>query len=186
MTTADTYTADAVELDEANDLDRIILFAFNEAMEKLEQGGELEPFTIILHGENLHVETHPGEDVEECFESAALAVQQLAHVLDAYVFAYDGYVATDEGKRDAIIAERGMPGEELAEVFAVLYTLDEEGDGALDFEEGIYDLGLAASLLVEEEDAGDDLDEFFAPGDKPDDASLDSEALNDEPGEPQV
>jgi hypothetical protein len=156
----DSYTADTVELDEANDLDKVLMFALDEATEKLSQGGELEPFTVILHGDNLHVETHPGEDVAECFNSAAQAAKMLAHVMTAYVFAYDGYVNTDEGACDAIIVERGMPGEEEAEAFAVLYNLDEEGDGELSFEEGIYDLGMVASLLSDEELTSDDLEEL--------------------------
>jgi hypothetical protein len=84
----------------------------------------------------------------------------LEHVLDAYVFAYDGYVSTNEGIRDAIIVERGKPGEETAEAFATLYTLDEEGDGTLHFEEGVYDLGEAASLLQGVEATSEDLEEL--------------------------
>ncbi len=156
----DSHTADAIELDETNDLDKIILYALDEATEKLEQSGELEPFTVILNGENLFIESHPGEDAVECFNSAAEAVKLLAHVMDAYVFAYDGYVTTSSGARDAIIAERARPGDETAEVFAILYTLDEEGDGTLSFEEGIYDLGSAASLLQDEAVTADDLEEL--------------------------
>lgn len=156
----DTHTADAATLDEANALDKIVLYALDEAMEKLEQAGEFEPFTVILHGENLHVESHPGEDAVDCFNAATTAVNLLAHVMQAYVFAYDGYVNTDSGTRDALIAERGIPGEESAQAFAILYTIDEEGDGSLSFEEGIYDLGSASSLLDGEEASEEDLDEL--------------------------
>ncbi|MCL2808223.1 MAG: hypothetical protein FWD27_08770 [Coriobacteriia bacterium] len=155
-----SHTADAREFDENNDYDKIILFALNDAVEKLEQGGELEPFTVVLHNENLHVETHPGEDVAECFNSAAAAVQLLAHVMDAYVFVYDGYITTDTGTRDAVIAERGKPGDEEAEAFAILYTLDEEGEGSLSFDEGVYDLGPAPLLLQDEEVSSNDLEEL--------------------------
>jgi len=156
----DKDTAVVVELDENNDLDKLVLYALSEAAEKLEQAGELEPFTVVLHGEDLFVENHPGEDVVECFNSAAATVKLLVPVMSAYVFAYDGYVSTDEGTRDAIIAERGKPGDEMAEAFALLYTLDEEGEGSLDFEEGIYSLGPVSSLLLEEEVSSDDLDEL--------------------------
>jgi len=154
------YTAEAAELNEADDLDKIVLFALDEAMEKLEQNGELEPFTVILHDDNLHVESHPGEDAIECFNAATIAVQTLAHVLKAYVFAYDGYINTGADTRDAIIAERGKTDSETAEAFAILYTIDEEGDGSLTFEEGIYSLGPAPSLLLGEEATSDDLDEI--------------------------
>ncbi len=157
---SDSYTASAAELDESNALDKIVLYALDEAMEKLEQSGELEPFTVILHNENLHVESHPGEDAVECFNAAATAVQTLAHVMDAYVFAYDGYLTTDSGTQDAIIVERGKPENETAEAFAILYTLDESDDGSLTFEEGIYDLGPASSLLEGTPATDDDLDEL--------------------------
>ena len=154
------YIAEGAELNESNALDKIVLLALDEAMEKFEQGGELEPFTVILHGDNLHIESHPGEDAAEYFNAAAKAVQNLAHVMQAYVFAYDGYIETDEGIRDALIAERGTPESETADAFAILYTLDEEGDGTITFEEGIYDLGLASSLLYSDEATADDLDEL--------------------------
>lgn len=160
MADQEDYTAEAAELNEENALDKIVLFALDEAMVKLEQDGELEPFTIVLHDDNLHIETHPGEDAIECFNAAAMAVQLLAHVMDAYVFAYDGYINTDSGTRDAIIAERGIPDDEAAEAFAILYTLDEEGDGSITFEEGIYDLGPAPLLLGSAQASIDDLDEF--------------------------
>jgi len=158
--TQEDYTVEAAELNEADALDKIVLFALDEAMAKLEQGGELEPFTIVLHDDNLLIETHPGEDAIECFNAAAAAVQLMAHVMDAYVFAYDGYISTDSGTRDAIIAERGKPDSEAAEAFAILYNLDEEGDGSITFEEGIYDLGPASSLLLGVQASIDDLDEL--------------------------
>lgn len=156
----DSHTANAAELDDSNALDKIVLYALDEAMEKLEQNGELEPFTIILHNENLHIESHPGEDAVECFNAASQAVQNLGHVLDAYAFAYDGYVSTDTGTRDALVVERGRPGNETAEAFAVLYSFDESGEGSLTFEEGIYDLGPASSMLNGAMATEDDLDEL--------------------------
>jgi len=157
---AEDYIADAAELNESNALDKVVLFALDEAMVKLEQNGELEPFTVVLHGDNLHIESHPGEDAVECFNAATTAVKHLAHVMEVYVFAYDGYISTDTGTKDAIIAERGRPDSDSAEAFAVLYTLDEEGDGSLTFEEGIYNLGPASSLLSAAEATSDDLDEL--------------------------
>ena len=45
--------------------------------------------------------------------------------LAAYAFCYDGYVDTDEGQKDALIAEGGLPGEEQGYAFGYLY--DEDG-----------------------------------------------------------
>ena len=156
----DNNTASTTELDETKALDKIVLYALEEAREKLEQSGELEPFTIILHGENLHIENHPGEDVEECFNAASEAVERLAHVADAYVIAYDGYINIDDETRDAIIAERGKPGEETAEAFATLYTIDEEGEGSIVFEEELYSIGLAPSILQGDALTKEDLEEL--------------------------
>ncbi|MDR1088630.1 MAG: hypothetical protein LBL23_05105 [Coriobacteriales bacterium] len=153
-----SHTASAAALDESKDLDKIVLYALDEAMEKLEQKGELEPFTVILHGGNLRVESHPGEDAVECFNAASTALQLLAHLMDAYVFAYDGYISTDSDTRDAIIVERGRPGAAEAEAYAVLYTLDEGEGGVLSFEEGIYDLGPASSMLQGAPATSDDLE----------------------------
>lgn len=157
---SESHAASAAALNEENPLDKIVLYALDEAVEKLEQGGDLEPFTVILHGDNLHVETHPGDDVLACFATAAAAVERMAHVAEAYVFAYDGYISTDEGTKDAIIAERGRPGKEVAQAYALLYTIDEEGDGSISFEEGIYDLGEAPSMLQGEPPTEDDLEEL--------------------------
>lgn len=156
----ESYTADAAELDETNNLDKIVLYALDEAMEKLKQSGEVEPFTVILHEENLFVESHPGDDAVECFNAAAAAVKLLEHAMDAYVFVYDGYITTDTGTSDALIAERARPEDETAQAFAILYTSEEEGEGTLIFEEGVYDLGSAASLLRGAEVTSDDLDEL--------------------------
>jgi len=154
------YTADAAELNESHALDKIVLFALDEAIEKLEQSGEMEPFTVILHGDNLQVESHPGEDAVECFNAAAATVQRLAHIMDAYVFVYDGYINTDSGTKDALIAERGTPDANRAEAFAILYTMGEAEEGSLTFEEGIYALGPVSSLLFDVEVSSDDLDEL--------------------------
>lgn len=156
----DSHTANAAALDESNAHDKIVLYALDEAMEKLEQNGEIEPFTVILHGDNLHVESHPGEDAVECFNAASEAVRLMEHVAEAYVFAYDGYITTDTGAQDAIIAERGTPGGSTAEAFAILYTIDEEGDGSLSFEEGVYDLGEAPTMLQDHLISEDDLEEI--------------------------
>ena len=143
----ETYIANAVELDESKDLDKLVFIALDDASEKLEQSGQIEPFSIVLHNENLHFESYLGEDEDEWRSAASTAISQLAHVMEAYVFAYDGYVDTDEGEEDAIIVERGIPGSPDAEVFALLYTLEEAGDGSLTFDEAIYELGTAPSLL---------------------------------------
>ena len=134
-------------LDASESLDKIVLFTLEEAQGKLAQEGELEPFTVILCGENLFIERQPGADAVACLRTAAETVQKLAHLAQAYVFSYDGYVSTPEGSRDALIAERGILGTQQANAFALLYSRDTEQAGELCVEPTIFDLGPAALLL---------------------------------------
>lgn len=105
-------------------LKAVIVSVLNEAADKMEEGKEVIPFTGLAVKENLFIETHPGDDVEECFLAARKEVQG-ARGATAYAFCYDGYVDTDEGQKDALIAEGGLPGEEQGYAFGFLY--DDEG-----------------------------------------------------------
>lgn len=105
-------------------LKAVIVAVLNEAADKMEEGKDVIPFTGLAVKENLFIETHPGDDAEECFLAARNEVQG-ARGATAYAFCYDGYVDTDEGQKDALIAEGGLPGEEQGYAFGYLY--DEEG-----------------------------------------------------------
>ncbi len=111
-----------------NDIDdvlkAVIQNVLNEASEKMEQGEEVVPFTGLAIKDNLFIETHPGDDPEQCFLSARREVQG-ARGATAYAFCYDGYIETEDGMRDALIAEGGLPGEEEGYAFGYLY--DDEG-----------------------------------------------------------
>lgn len=72
----------------------------------------------------MFIETHPGDNAEECFLAARKEVQG-ARGATAYAFCYDGYIDTEAGVRDALIAEGGLPGEEAGYAFAYLY--DDKG-----------------------------------------------------------
>lgn len=105
-------------------LKAVISAVLNEAADKLEAGDEVVPFTGLAVKENLFIETHPGDDVEACFLSARREVQG-ARGATAYAFCYDGYIETDDGVRDVLIAEGGLPGKEEGYAFGYLY--DEQG-----------------------------------------------------------
>ncbi|MDR3307739.1 MAG: hypothetical protein LBS58_02415 [Coriobacteriales bacterium] len=142
-------------------LDKVVLYAFDQARQKLEEGGIVEPFTILVKGENLYIESHPGEDAVECFNSARKTVFEMEQASDAYVFCYDGYVDLDEGTRDALVVERARKDDDLGEAFAILYTEDEDDEeGGIEFEDSIYDLGEASSLYKEEPFTPEDLEEL--------------------------
>ncbi|MDR2672356.1 MAG: hypothetical protein LBC35_03535 [Coriobacteriales bacterium] len=138
--------ADSAQLDDSDRADQLRYYALGEAKQRLEQNTDFEPFTALLHGENIHVENHPGADVLECLESAVRAVTTLSHVAEAYAFAYSGYVNTNEGSRDALIVEHGLAGAGFARAYGLLYRVGEEGEGLV-VEDRLYDLGQARSLF---------------------------------------
>ena len=101
-------------------LKAVIQAVLNEAVEKMENGEDIIPFTGLAVKENLFIETHPGDTAEDCFLAARCEVQG-ARGATAYAFCYDGYIYTEDGIRDAIIAEGGLPGEEEGYAFGYLY-----------------------------------------------------------------
>jgi hypothetical protein len=138
-------------------LEKVAFYAFDQAQLRLEQSGYVEPFTILIEGDNLLVENHPGEDAAECFESARRTVYVMQSKISAYVFCYDGYVELDEGTRDAIIVERASKGDEMGEALAMMYS---EDDDSLVFEDEIYCLGEGPSFFnTAEEITPDQLEE---------------------------
>lgn len=116
--------ATAPEEDIDDVLKTVIRAVLDEAAGKMEAGEEVVPFTGLAVKENLFIETHPGDDVEECFLAARREVKG-ARGATAYAFCYDGYIETEDGMRDALIAEGGLPGEEQAYAFGYLY--DDKG-----------------------------------------------------------
>ena len=116
--------ATAPEEDIDDVLKTVIRAVLDEAAGKMEAGEEVVPFTGLAVKENLFIETHPGDDVDECFLAARREVEG-ARGATAYAFCYDGYIETEDGMRDALIAEGGLPGEEQAYAFGYLY--DDKG-----------------------------------------------------------
>ncbi len=110
-----------------NILEQVLIFALDEGKTKLEQGADLIPFTTLVVKENLFIETHPGDNPDECFALAKHTVEN-ASGADAYAFCYDGYIDADEGLKDALIAEGGIPGEDRGYAICYLYTMDDDGD----------------------------------------------------------
>ena len=107
-----------------DDLKAVVQAVLNEAVSKMEAGEEIIPFTGLAVKENLFIETHPGDDAETCFMLARREVEG-ARGATAYAFCYDGYLDTEEGTKDCIIAEGGLPG--ASEAYAFGYIYDEDG-----------------------------------------------------------
>lgn len=146
----------APQIDET--LETLLLQAIGEAQERMEDGAEVVPFTALLVGDSVFEETHTGT-TEECFESARKAVCG-ATGAQAYVLCYDGYIDTDAGMKDAIIAEGGLADGGEGVAVGLIY---EEGDDALAFEEEVCYIAAAPNFLagetetpavIEDEEAG--------------------------------
>ena len=123
-------------------LEKVLLFALNEAKDKAEKGEDVIPFTALVVKEDLFLESHPGESAEECFAFARHTVQG-ARGADAYALCYDGYIETDDGVKDALIAEGGVPG----------------ADEGLVFEQEAVYVGSAPNFMVALRAAGDYADD---------------------------
>lgn len=134
----------APELNET--LEMVLVAALNEMKRRLVEGEELVPFTALAIEDTLHIETHPKEEMEESFVEAEERVSN-SEGAAAYAFCYDGFVETEEGPRDILIAEGGLPGESEAHAIGLLYNLpEEEGDELLVDDEPVY-LGPAPNFM---------------------------------------
>ncbi len=126
-------------------LEKVLLFSLEEAKEKMLEGSDVVPFTALVVKDNLFIENHPGESAEECFNFARHTVQN-ARGADAYALCYDGYVEIDDGTKDALIAEGGVPGEDEGYAVGFLYETDDEGK--LVFEEEAAYIGESPNFMV--------------------------------------
>lgn len=126
-------------------LEKVLLFSLDEAKEKLMQSNEVVPFTSLVVKDNLFIESHPGETVDACFAAAQHTVQH-AQGAQAYSFCYDGYVEIDEGAKDALVAEGGVPGADQG--FAVGYLYEQNEDGTITFEEEPAYIGHAPNFMI--------------------------------------
>lgn len=135
-------------------LEKVLLFTLDEAKEKLKQNGEFAPFTALVVKENLFIETAVKDDgVTTAEESYALAQHTVegARGASAYSLCYDGFVDTDAGEKDALIAEGGIPGEEAGYAVGYLYEVDENGN--YQFESEPAYIGEAPNFMAALKDA---------------------------------
>ena len=56
----------------------------------------------------------------------------------AYALCYDGYIEIDDGVKDALIAEGGVPGEDTGYAVSYLYEMDEEGNVTFEEEPAMW------------------------------------------------
>lgn len=132
------------KLDET--LEILLLQVIEEAQQRMEDGEDVVPFTALLVGDSVFEETHNGT-TDECFASAQKTVEG-AEGARAYAFCYDGYIETDDGDKDAIIAEGGIPGEKDGVAVGLLYDASEE---EIAFEEEVCYIAEAPNFLASKE-----------------------------------
>ena len=148
-------------------LEKVLLFSLDEAKEKMTQGSDVVPFTALVVKENLFIENHPADSAEECFNLARHTVEH-ARGAAAYALCYDGYIEIDDGVKDALIAEGGVPGEDTGYAVSYLYEMDEEGN--VTFEEEPAYVGEAPNFMIALNDADsyseEDIDEKYLEEDK--------------------
>lgn len=131
----ETEEQETLEMDEV--LEKVINYCAEEAKEMLAQAGRFDPFTVVVEGENMHIENHQGDTPDEIRESAKTAVATASSFATHYCFCFDGYIDTDQGKLDAIIIEAAERDQEEAFVVVSLYRESDGGDGSIEFEDGL-------------------------------------------------
>lgn len=157
-------------------LEKVLLFSLEEAKEKLSEAGEFAPFTALVVKDNLFIETavkDEGETTSE--ESYAIARHTVegARGASAYALCYDGYIDTDEGTKDILIAEGGIPGADEGHAVGYLYELGAEG--AYVFEPEPAYIGAAPNFMAGLKDAAEYSDEEM------EECYLDEDELVEEP-----
>ncbi|MDO4503389.1 MAG: hypothetical protein Q4D06_09475 [Coriobacteriia bacterium] len=126
-------------------VEAVLLMALDEAKVTMVGGDEITPFTCLVVKDNVFIESHPGDDADECFANAKKEVAN-ARGAQAYAFCYDGFVETDDGPLDVIIAEGGLPGSADGYAIGLIYEESEEGY-AID-EEAVY-IGEAPNFMMD-------------------------------------
>ncbi len=126
-------------------LSSLLSYAVGEAREKFDQQGGFDPFTVIAVADKLFFETVEGETDDEMIAFAKHTVEHVRGA-DAYAFCYDGYLATDDGERDVIIAEGGIPGVIQGETVGQLY--EQKADGTTSYHEQLIYLGKAPNFML--------------------------------------
>ena len=155
-----------LELDEV--LEKITFYCFDEARKKIEAGEECVPFTCGVSGEQMFVESYPGEDVTMCRKNAEANVKSSSSFSNCYAFCYDGFLMTDDGQLDAILVECAQRDMESSYVIGLLYK--KEGDqlqfaetpAFIQAGETFYDAAAVKAAEEQERVLGTDADEMSA------------------------
>lgn len=129
--------------------------ALSEGMRVLTEAKNDEsfaPFTAIVVGDEILFNPYSADDAEDAFAEAIATVKNTENA-KSYAFCYDGFIETEEGTKDAVIAEGGLANVEEGHAIAQLYTKSGDADsGTVDYEfmNKCGYLGAAPNFFAEE------------------------------------
>ena len=123
----------------------LLSYVIEEAKNKFEKDGDFVPFTAVAVADTLFLESVDGGEPDEMYAFAKHTVEHVRGA-DAYALCYDGYLDTNKGMRDAIIAEGGVPGALQGEAVGLLYDVQE--DGTRKYHEQIVYIGKAPNFMI--------------------------------------
>lgn len=126
------------EIEISDALEQILVFAMQEAQDRLTEDKSFAPFAATLVRDVMYFDSITGETPDEMYEKAETFIAGLDGIT-GYAFCYDGWM--DDEQTDAIIAEGGLPGEKAGVAIGCPYSVNEEGDYA--FSEEVLFLGEA-------------------------------------------
>lgn len=126
-------------------LSSLLAYVVEEGQKKFDEEGDFVPFTAIAVADTLFFETVEGETPDEMYAFAKHTVEHVRGA-DAYALCYDGYLDTDKGHRDAIIAEGGVPGAIQGEAVGLVYDVKE--DGTREYHRPIAYIGKAPNFMI--------------------------------------
>lgn len=126
-------------------LSSLLAYAVGEGRRKFDEEGDFVPFTALAVADTLFMETVEGQTQDEMYAFAKHTVEHVRGA-DAYALCYDGYLSTEDGHRDVIIAEGGVPGAIQGEAVGLLY--DKKADGTFEYHEPIVYIGKAPNFMI--------------------------------------
>ncbi len=141
-------------------VEQLLITALDEGKSIMESGEMLAPFTALAVKNHLFIESYQCDEAQECFDAARKTVEGARGAL-GYAFCYDGYVETDEGDADVLIAEGGLPGDDDGFAVGYLYNVDEEGN--ITFEPECVFIGDAPNFMMNLKEAEEYTDEEIDP-----------------------
>lgn len=131
---------ETLEMDEV--LEKVLFFCLDEAKQKKTELGDFAPFTVIVEGDNMHIETYPGDDADSIRENAKAQVKTASSFATHYAYCYDGFLDAEDAETgkpavlDCIIVECAQ--RDMDEAYAIVLVYEEDGDTLTFGEEPAY------------------------------------------------